>query len=107
MGVVVREMTIDTTMAVESVMANSRKRRPTMPAIRRIGMKTAIKDMLMEKDGKADLPRPFKCGLHRGQAFFTKAGDVLHDDNRVVDDEARRIVSAISERLSMLKPNST
>ena len=48
-GVVVSEMTIDTTMAVERVTANSRNRRPTMPPISRIGMKTAISDMLMER----------------------------------------------------------
>ena len=51
-GVVVSEMTMETTMAVESVMANSRKRRPTMPPISRMGMKTAISDMLIEKTVK-------------------------------------------------------
>ena len=51
-GVVVREMTIETIMAVDSVTANSRKSRPTMPPIMRMGMKTAIKDMLMEKTVK-------------------------------------------------------
>ena len=48
-GVAVSEMTIEITMAVESVTANSRKRRPMMPPIRRMGMKTAISDMLMVK----------------------------------------------------------
>ena len=51
-GVVVREMTMETTMAEESVMANSRKRRPTMPPINRMGIKTAISDMLMDKTVK-------------------------------------------------------
>jgi hypothetical protein len=58
MGVVVSEISIDTRMAVESVMANSRKSRPTMPAMRRIGMKTAISDMLMEKMVKPISPSP-------------------------------------------------
>ena len=47
-GVVVSEITIDTTIAVESVTANSRKSRPTIPPIIRIGMNTAISDMLIE-----------------------------------------------------------
>ena len=48
-GVVVRETTMETRMAVESTTANSRKSRPTMPPIMRMGIKTAISDMLMEK----------------------------------------------------------
>jgi hypothetical protein len=48
-GVVVKEITMDTTIAVESVMANSRKRRPTIPPIIRMGMKTAIRETLIEK----------------------------------------------------------
>ena len=47
-GVVVSEITIETTMAVESVTANSRNSRPTMPPIMRMGMNTAISDMLIE-----------------------------------------------------------
>src|SRR5580704_18942874 len=47
-GVVVSEMTIDTTMAVERVIANSRNRRPTIPPISSSGIKTAISEMLME-----------------------------------------------------------
>ncbi len=49
MGVVVSEMSIDTTMAVERVIANSRNKRPTMPAMKRMGMNTAISDMLMDR----------------------------------------------------------
>ena len=49
MGVVVSEISIETTMAVDSVMANSRNSRPTMPAMSRIGMKTAISDMLIDR----------------------------------------------------------
>src|SRR5580704_1421239 len=60
MGVVVSEMTMETRMAVERVMANSRKRRPTIP------------------------PMSSK-GIH---ARFEVAGDVFHDDDGVVNDEA-------------------
>ena len=49
MGVVVREISMETRMAVESVIANSRNSLPTMPAIRRMGMNTAISDMLIDK----------------------------------------------------------
>ena len=49
MGVVVSEISIETTMAVDSVIANSRKSRPTMPAMSRMGINTAISDMLMER----------------------------------------------------------
>ena len=48
MGVVVREMIMEMRMATERVTANSRKSRPTMPPINRIGMNTAIREMLME-----------------------------------------------------------
>jgi hypothetical protein len=47
-GVVVKEMTMEMRTAVERVTANSRKRRPMMPPIMRMGMKTAISEMLME-----------------------------------------------------------
>ena len=52
MGVVVRDMSIDTRMAVDSVIANSRNSLPTIPAISKMGIKTAISDMLMEKTVK-------------------------------------------------------
>ena len=61
MGVVVNETTIDTTIAVESVMANSRKRRPTMPPIIRMGMKTAISETLMENTVKPISCAPFSA----------------------------------------------
>ena len=42
-------MIIETTMAVERVIANSRNKRPTIPAMRRMGIKTAISDRLIER----------------------------------------------------------
>ena len=56
-GVVVSETTSDTRMATESVTANSRNSRPTMPPMSRIGMKTATSDRLMESNREADLAR--------------------------------------------------
>ena len=48
MGVVVSDTTIEIRIATESVTANSRNRRPTMPPISRIGMKTAISETLID-----------------------------------------------------------
>ena len=48
MGVVVNDTTSETRIAIDSVTANSRNRRPTMPLISRIGMNTATSDRLIE-----------------------------------------------------------
>ncbi len=48
MGVVVNETAKDTRIATESTTANSRKRRPMIPPIKRMGMKTATKETLMD-----------------------------------------------------------
>ena len=52
MGVVVSETTSETPMATESVTANSRKRRPTMPPMSRMGMKTATSEVDIERTVK-------------------------------------------------------
>ena len=49
MGVVVSEITMEIAMATDSVTANSRNKRPTMPPISSSGMNTAISDTLMVK----------------------------------------------------------
>ena len=106
-GVVVSEMIMEMTMAVESVTANSRKRRPTMPPIMRMGMKTAISDMLMEKTVKPISLAPLSAaaiGLH---AVFEMAGDVLHHHDGVVHHEAggdgerhqREVVERVAEQV--------
>lgn len=48
MGVVVSDTTIDTRMAEDMTMANSRKNRPTMPPMNRMGTNTAMSEMLMD-----------------------------------------------------------
>ena len=48
MGVSVSEMNPESRMAMLIVMANSKKNRPTMPPMKRIGMKTATRDMVIE-----------------------------------------------------------
>ena len=48
MGVVVSDTSMDTRMADDSTTANSRNSRPTTPPIIRIGMNTAMREMLIE-----------------------------------------------------------
>ena len=47
-GVRVSDTNADTTMAIDSVTANSRNRRPMMPPINRRGISTAISETLIE-----------------------------------------------------------
>ena len=47
MGVAVSETIMETAIATDSVTANSRNSRPTMPAISSNGMNTAISETLM------------------------------------------------------------
>ncbi len=63
MGVVVSETTSETRMATESVTANSRNSRPTMPPINRIGMKTATSERLIERTVKVISFAPAQGGL--------------------------------------------
>jgi len=51
-GVVVSETTSDTATATESTTANSRKSRPTIPPISRMGMNTATSEALIERTVK-------------------------------------------------------
>ena len=61
MGVAVSETTMETTMATESVTANSRNSRPTMPPISSSGMKTATSEMLMVSTVEPISAAPFKA----------------------------------------------
>ena len=51
-GVSVSEMKPDSRMAMLIVMANSKKKRPTMPPMNRIGMKTATSDKVIDSTVK-------------------------------------------------------
>lgn len=61
MGVKVRDTSSENMIAAESVTANSRNRRPTMPPIIRIGMNTATRETLMEMTVKAISLEPDKA----------------------------------------------
>ena len=52
MGVVVSESASDTKIATESVTANSRKRRPNMPPMSRMGRNTATSETLIDRTVK-------------------------------------------------------
>ena len=51
-GVRVRETKPDNRMAMLIVIANSKKKRPTMPPIKRIGMNTATSEMVIDSTVK-------------------------------------------------------
>ncbi len=105
-GVVVSDTTSETRIAADSVTANSRNRRPTMPPMSSIGMKTATSDRLIDEHGEADLARADAGGLHRGHAVLDVPRDVLEHHDRVVDHEAggdrqrhqRQVVEAVVRR---------
>ena len=59
MGVVVSDTSSETAMATLRVTANSRKSLPTIPPINRIGMKTAISEVLIESTVKPISREPF------------------------------------------------
>ena len=61
MGVVVSETSSETRMVTDSVTANSRKRRPMMPPIIRMGMNTATSEMLMERTVEPISAAPLKA----------------------------------------------
>src|ERR1035441_7227024 len=105
MGVVVSEISIDTMIAVDSVIANSRKRRPTMPAIRRIGIKTAISDMLMDRMVKPISFEPWNAAFIGGMPSSRRREMFSITTMASSTTKPVEIVNAINERLSMLKPN--
>ena len=107
MGVAVSETTMEMAMATERTTANSRNRRPTMPGIIRIGMKTAMSEMLIDSTVK-----PISCGaaqggLHRLDAVLDMARDVFDDHDGVVHHEAgrdgqrhqREVVEGVAEQV--------
>ena len=96
---------MDTTMAVESVTANSRNRRPTIPPINRSGMKTAISEMLMVKTVKPISSAPFSAAAN---GFMPSSRwRVIFSITTMASSTTKPVemVIAISERLSRLYPN--
>jgi len=105
MGVVVSDRTREMRMATDNTRANSRKRRPTMPPMKKIGMKTATREMLMDTTVKATSLAP-SLAASRGdkpvsmcRATFSSTTMASSTTNPVA------MVSAMSERLSREAPS--
>ncbi len=102
MGVVVRETNSDTRMAMERVTANSRKSRPTRPPMSRMGMKTAMSEMLMETTVKPISRAPWRAASmgvmppSRWRVMFSTTTMASSTTNPVAT------VRAMRERLSMV-----
>ena len=107
MGVVVSEITIETTMATARVTENSRKRRPTIPPIISRGMNTAISDTLMEITVKPTSSAPRERGVQRVHPLFKITSDIFHHHDRIVHDETggdrqrheRKVVDAVPAKI--------
>ena len=102
MGVAVSETQRETTMAPERVTANSRNSRPTMPFISRMGMKTAINEVLM-----VTTVEPISCAPSRLACIGVMPASrwrVMFSITTMASSTTKPVamVRAISERLSML-----
>ena len=113
MGVVVNETTIETAIAALIVTANSRKSCPMMPAIIRIGIKTATSETLIDRTvnpiSRGNFPK--RRRLHRTHAPLDVAGDVFDHNNRIIDHETggnrerhqRKIVDTVAAEIHHAK----
>ena len=105
-GVSVSDTSADIATATLSVTANSRKRRPTMPPMSRMGTKTARSETVIETMVKPICSAPLSAALNGGLAALDGAHDVLGHDDGVVDDEPgrdgerhqRQVVDAVAEQ---------
>ena len=101
-GVTVSDTTAEMAMAIESVTANSRKSRPTSPPIRRIGMKTASSDAVIDT-----MVKPI-CLAPLNAACIGESPASMNRETFSVTTMASsttkpvEMVSAISDRLSRL-----
>ena len=66
MGVSVRDTMADTAMVMDTVTANSRNSRPTMPPISSSGMNTATSDRLIDSTVKPTSRAPRIAASNRG-----------------------------------------
>ncbi len=89
-------------MAVDRVTANSRNRRPTMPPISRMGMKTATREMLMESTVKPISFEPSRAACLAGTPF--SMWRVMFSSTTMASSTTNPVamVSAMRERLSRL-----
>ena len=102
MGVSVSDTTPDTRMATAMVTANSRKSRPTMPAMNSSGMNTATSEMVMDMMVKPISAAPSSAAcmgffpISMWRTMFSSITMASSTTNPTAS------VSAISDRLSRL-----
>ena len=100
MGVVVSETTSDTRMAADMTMANSRKNRPTMPPMNKMGTNTAMSEMLMETTVKpiSRAPSNDACSADLPRSMWR----MMFSSTTMASSTTKPVamVSAMSERLS-------
>ena len=89
-GVSVSETNAETATAVLSVIANSRKSRPTIPDMNRRGIKTAISEMLSEITVNPICLRALQRRFEGMIALLDISEDVLDHYDRIIDHKARR-----------------
>ena len=103
-GVVVSEITSEIRIAIESVKANSRKKRPGMPPMNRMGVKTATSDRLIDRTVKPTSRAPRSaasfCDIPASmwREVFSTTTTASSTTNPVA------IVKAMSDRMSSVKP---
>ena len=103
-GVMVSETASETSTAIDSVMPNSRKKRPTIPPIKMIGMNTATSDRLIDRTVKPTSRAPTRAAWKRGMP--ASMWRVMFSTTTIASSTTKPVatVSAMSDRLSMLKP---
>ncbi len=102
MGVTVSDTTAEITMAMLSVTANSRKRRPMMPPMSRIGMKTAMSDTVMDTIVKPICRAPASAARSGGMPSSMKRAMFSVTTMASSTTKPVEIASAMSDRLSRL-----
>ena len=101
-GVVVSDTISDTSIAIDSVTANSLKKRPITPPISKIGMNTAINDRLIDTTVKLTSRAPRKAASIGGTPFSRWRDTFSSTTIASSTTKPVAMVSAISERLSRL-----
>ena len=106
-GVSVSDTMAEMTTAMVSVSANSRNMRPTSPVMNSSGMNTAISDSVSEITVKPISLRALERRLHRGSSPFSMWRTMFSIMTMASSTtKPVPIVSAISDRLSRLKPQN-
>ncbi len=103
-GVVVSETTSEIMTAADSVSANSLNSRPTMPPKKISGANTAISDSVIERTVKPTSFAPTIAASRRGMPSSRWRDTFSSTTIASSTTKPVEIVSAISDRLSRLKP---